>query len=436
MAQVAQGCRHISQITDEQVIERLRKGCNYKQTSGDKLLAQLATLTCLLQSRLVDILSQPSEARWKLQLHFKSPLALKQHVHALVTTLKCNGRHFPSELLAEWLHVLDAASAAASGALKEVEALFAAGHDATPKTVAGYVNDLMNMAALLNVGSVMDILADPVQFRVKLSTLCKSPYTESTYISRVLSIFKANPQFKEKHKTAYEAWQRAASEHRARHLQVAKQNAPTSARQAENYAPMDEWRQCLEQQLTAAEPHATLRDSMTVLFLAYACTMPPKRAEIGTLRIFNHHPTAQEQEANPNYIVLSDAVMQINRHKTSKHAIHKAGITEVMPKEFMAVLRASLERWPRTHLFVDARGQAYDTKGFSKWVIRTTGRLFGGTKAPGISLLRHSFCTALDFNRLTGAQREEVARRGHTPETQDRYRFVSLVPTPKQPAQP
>jgi hypothetical protein len=152
--------------------------------------------------------------------------------------------------------------------------------------------------------------------------------------------------------------------------------------------------------------------------------MPPKRAEVGTLYLFDTEPQADEKEAFPNYIVLDRALMCINKHKTSKHEAHSTGIVEELPEEFMSALRTSLHRWPRQHLFVDDNGKGYDAKGFSKWVTRTTGRLFGD-KAPGINLLRHSFCTSLDYNRLTCAERDSIAlRSGHSATMQDQYRFL------------
>ena len=149
---------------------------------------------------------------------------------------------------------------------------------------------------------------------------------------------------------------------------------------------MDEWRQCLVRLQAESDPHATLQQSMALTFVAYACLLPPKRAEMGTLRIFDNPPSVAERAATPNHIVLSNATMHIGQHKTSKHAIHAAGITETLPQEFMSVLRVSLERWPRDHLFVDGSEKSYDGPGFSKWVIRTTSGLFGGNKAPGVSL--------------------------------------------------
>ena len=223
---------HQLQLTDEAIMDRVKKQCSYKQTSGERLLEQLRTLTHVLQSPQADILSQPGEAHRKLLRHFKSPLALKQHVQAVVTMLQYHSKHFPSEVRTEWQGILDDAATKAASAQQGVEALLAGLEDATPKTIAGYLNDLMNMTALLNASSVLEVLAEPTRFRVQLSMLCKSPYSESTYISRLLSVFKAKPELKEKYSAAHKAWQCAASEHRARHLRVAKQNAPTNARQA------------------------------------------------------------------------------------------------------------------------------------------------------------------------------------------------------------
>jgi integrase len=41
-----------------------------------------------------------------------------------------------------------------------------------------------------------------------------------------------------------------------------------------------------------------------------------------------------------------------------------------------------------------------------------------------VSLLRHAYATGLDFNSLTGVQKDDIAlRMGHTTPTQDIYRW-------------
>ena len=119
--------------------------------------------------------------------------------------------------------------------------------------------------------------------------------------------------------------------------------------------------------------------------------------------------------------------LSLTEHKTSKHEAHQSGITEDLSADFMDILRSSLEHWPRDHLFVAADNKPFTTASFSKWFVRTTGKLFEG-KAPGVSLLRHAWATSLDFNTITIAEREEVARQmGHSPAMQDCYRFLKLA---------
>ena len=171
-----------------------------------------------------------------------------------------------------------------------------------------------------------------------------------------------------------------------------------------------------------------LQKSMVKVLLAYACTMPPKRAEVGGLRVFSTDPTLDEKAESPNHIVLDAALMRVTKHKTSKHAAHAHGIEESLSAEFMHVLEESMEAFPRTHLFVDSNGHALTPQGFSKWVIRSTKGLFDG-KAPGVSLLRHAFCTDLDFNKLTGVEKDKIAARmKHSSKQQEMYRFIDIRP--------
>jgi site-specific recombinase XerD len=202
-------------------------------------------------------------------------------------------------------------------------------------------------------------------------------------------------------------------------LEGLKAECTYKPRQSANYVAMDVWKQRLAEMQQEPDPHSTLQGSMRFLFLVYACSMPVKRCEVGSVQIFQTEPSTQE---------LAKALMRITRHKTSKHEAHRGGIEEQLSEEFMAVLRDSLKRWPRESMFIDTKGQAYTNKGFSKWVRRTTAHLFGD-RAPGINLLRHSYCTSLDYNSLTGAQRDAIALRcGHSARQQDLYRYLTLEP--------
>ena len=61
----------------------------------------------------------------------------------------------------------------------------------------------------------------------------------------------------------------------------------------------------------ALDSNEALECSQAVLLRAYICSMPPKRAEVSTIAIFQTEPTA------PNYIVLDAATMPCLTLRTS-----------------------------------------------------------------------------------------------------------------------
>ena len=243
-----------------------------------------------------------------------------------------------------------------------------------------------------------------------------------------MSLFRHNERLQQVHRAAFEAWSRASSEHRARHMQVARQNAPTNANQTRNYASMADWQAAFDRLRHTPGAHSTLSKSQALVLFAYACMMPPKRAEMGAVRIFQARPTdTTDLTTFPNHIIMSESVLRLMKHKTSKHQAHRDGITEQLAPGFMDVLSQSLASQPREYLFVNSKGQAFTNQGFSKYVTRTTKSIFGGDKSPGVSLLRHAFCTSLDYNTLTGQERVDLAlRMGHSSPMQDMYRFLRL----------
>jgi hypothetical protein len=96
--------------------------------------------------------------------HFKSSLALKQHVQAIMTTV------ITRLYLLTPLRSGDRSLLLSTVAQQEVTDLFACAEsqlDASEKTVAGYRRDLMNIGALCNVEQVMvDVITNPADFKL------------------------------------------------------------------------------------------------------------------------------------------------------------------------------------------------------------------------------------------------------------------------------
>ena len=142
------------------------------------------------------------------------------------------------------------------------------------------------------------------------------------------------------------------------------------------------------------------------------------------MRIFRgSEPSKEERNEHPNHIVLIDGEprMTIGQNKTAKHY---DAIEEVLPDSFLRVLKDSLDRHPRLFLFVDSN--------HSPVFLEVVHPIHQGNvrdKAPGVSLLRHAFCTDLDLNSMTGLQLDNVAAKmGHSAARQMEYRFVESKP--------
>ncbi len=392
-----------------------------KRANGKTVLGKLDTITEIITQHgrdLAAIYTSPEEAIQHLRNHFNSSHALAQHMQAansLVRTLRPKENYKKPLIL--WGEALKEAEEDSHASRCKINQLFSDPMGATEKTIQGYVDHACNMMARVNAINMETIIADPAFFRPLLIRSC-SAGTESCYISTIMGICKRNPQ----------ASCGASSEHNARSKREALSNAPSNPSLANNFVPMREWHEKLQELLSVEDPHATLLASMAVTFLAYACSMPPKRAEVGGICVFMTEPTEEDVARAPNRIIMDRSEMHITEHKTSQHRVHEDGILEDLTPDFMKILRASINKYPRSHLFIDSTAKAYDRPGFSQWVRRTTQGWFGG-RAPGVSLLRHAFCTDLDYNKMTGLEREETAlRMGHEVKTQDRYRYINMKP--------
>ena len=175
-------------LSDESVLELVDKESRNKQTTGSKVKARLLFLSSLLCAPLSNILLHPEDTARQLSRHFVSPLAYQQHVQAIITTVKYLGKRAPPHCKSAWDDLQAKAAKKCKDVQQQVHALFTNATDATPKTVSGYVNDIMNMSAICNVENIMDVLTNPSQYRIHLHNHCNSFYTESTYISKLLSI--------------------------------------------------------------------------------------------------------------------------------------------------------------------------------------------------------------------------------------------------------
>ena len=414
-------------LKDEEILAAYERQLKKNKASGAWSRPQLETVRRILGAApLRVILLDPTDSERRLRAYFCSALARRQHTRVILTLVQGLGNRAPPEALQFWREALETATRDSETERQELRAWFE-GSKATQASIETHVADAHRMLAKLNAPSLRAVLIDPLTYREQLRQKAPEEGTAACHVQKIVLCFSLSPSLREQYPDAHASWRSAAAEHALRSFERYDTNEPTE-KQAANFVPLSRWAQKLDERLAESDPHSTLAKSQATLLMAYTSLIPVKRCEMGSVRVFASDPTPQEAAQFPNHIVLGSARMSLSIHKTAK----KFGplVEPLLPEKFMSVLRASLSRWPRQYIFVNALGEPHTNKSSSAFVQRAARHLFDG-KAAGVSLCRHAHATALEFDKVSRAARRSVAHRmGHSLDVQDRYRFLSL----KEPA--
>ena len=303
-------------------------------------------------------------------------------------------------------------------------------------TCSTYEARLRQLRVGLRAPSVRAVALAPQRYVPALRrwhvTGAKTVMTVKNYVTALLVFFRHDPRLAEADAAnAHAPWRAFHRELMDLEEQAYMRNRPVNTRQERNYVSFAEIDARLRQLEASADPHATLRTSMQLLLLSFYAHTLPKRSDLGALHVYVGRPRAPQAVLRAqNYVVLAapgapaDAaasMLVLHRHKTAKTY---GETVEVLNAPLQRVLRASLARWPRDHVFVTDAGAPMCNNTYSKFVMRTFAALFDG-RAAGTALLRHAYVSQLDFNRLSMRTRAEIARgMGHTAEMQSMYKWV------------
>lgn len=242
-----------------------------------------------------------------------------------------------------------------------------------------------------------------------------SEQTRKSYISAVLAIFRHNNDLKEKEKDAYLKWYDAFAKTHSIIEDRYKHNEPTQ-RQKDVYVPFDTVVQARD---------ALKKGTIERLLFAFYTYLPPLRCDFNRVYVYHGNTLPLEPEEK-NYIhIRSDnqcSKLILNEYKTQKG---KQAYEKELPGELCTELMVSLKAQPREWLFVDKTGKPFSAKSYTQWANRILAKVLG--KRMTISMMRHSYINSLDFNTLTVAEKEEIAKdMAHTVGTQDRYRLIFM----------
>jgi hypothetical protein len=175
----------------------------------------------------------------------------------------------------------------------------------------------------------------------------------------------------------------------------------------------------------AAARDALPSGSIERLLLGMYTLVPPARADYNACRIYPSSAAAAGDQGN--HVVLprdarQPASIVLTEYKTQRNY---GRVTTEVPPELRREMEASLSAWPRAYLFSQKNGEAFTPSAFSTWANRALRRVFG--RPVTLTILRHAFVSALDFNRLTYGQLRAVSRAMmHSLDTQKRYHWVAM----------
>ena len=263
------------------------------------------------------------------------------------------------------------------------------------------------------------ILRNPKQSIEFIFKISESENTRKSYISAILAIYKHNSAlknasgFSEPHKIWVDKFNILEESIQERY----KQNKP-SEKQLEGYVPYEE--------IVKKRDELPNTDSNKLLLGMYTY-IKPLRADFNAVALavpavpaVPAYPTDPKDPKDQNYIDISNKKLVLQEYKTKKN-YDKLEIK--LPDELLKLINDSLKESPRDFLFVDRTGKPYSANSFIKWANR---RFLGLFKKPlTITLIRHSYISSLDQNKLSTKEKEKIAlEMGHTKNLQDLYRFI------------
>jgi hypothetical protein len=339
---------------------------------------------------------------------------------------------------------------------------------------AQYHRQLMRLQALGAAGGVrrplVALLSSPslTMERILSCVDASRIHARHALVTAVLATFKRVAELGRRFPNAARRWQRALLETEKPIREHELSNQP-SERQRRAVVSLEE--------VVAKSDGLPAGSFERLLLCTYGAELPPVRRDVHDVPI-RFTPAAaaaadsgaEQQDKKHsrsrggvgNYVVVSPefshGVLVLNEYKTAKHFKR---LEIAMTAGYLAELKASLSRYPRSHLFVanapapaalvaeDEAATAASSSShngarsggwmrlrrpfkseasFGQWANRTLRRVFDGRPVT-LTMLRHAYVTGLfhspSFSRLSDAELIQIHRQmGHSAERARAYRFV------------
>jgi hypothetical protein len=294
-------------------------------------------------------------------------------------------------------------------------------------TKISYISRIAGLMRKIDADSLFTVLEDPVRWYPKIREAYPSISTRRNLLTVFLALFTKDKDLEEDvgGEDVLKKWKQYHEElSRYEKTQVAK--SEPSKKQVAKYTSFEEI-ETKYHQLGKKSPHESLRSSQQYLLLSVVLHLKPKRADLGSVKIYHEKNPNRTDE---NYIVLrtrGSSYLVMNLYKTNKfyHTVE-----EDLPRELTDDLQTSLRRHPRDFLFVSSDEKPMNNNTYAKWVGNQFKSLFD--RGTTVGLLRHIFLSEkADLNEMTIAEQEDVAKKmGHSRQLQQQYKWPKKTVCP------
>jgi len=246
------------------------------------------------------------------------------------------------------------------------------------------------------------ILRHPQETINTLDSLNTSIVTKRSRISSLCGLLKHWDEGKKKYTTEHQQW---CSFQRDLNRSISEKalDGEASEREIINWVP---WHKVLARE---KELSKTQYGSNEHLLLAMYTHIEPMRADFGNVKLYFSDPPDCTRTREGNFVYCSKdpqkSYICLNQYKTMKKygRFHRK-----LPDSLVQIIHANLVIQPREYLFA-FDGEPYTKKNsFGKYANRIFNNLF--QKRMTISLMRHSFISAIDFNMTKAKDLIQVSR--------------------------
>lgn len=279
-----------------------------------------------------------------------------------------------------------------------------------------FINKLEQMKVITASSSLIDLIKSPDVSWKKLTSasgISQTPSNHHVFLSAVCALFKHVPSLTTKFPKAAREW----SQMRWNNSQPLKDryldNQPTDRQRNAKipYAEIESKRDALP----AGDP-------TKLLLMMYTLLPPARGGDYHSVSV--HRQASAKPDAKGNYLLLPPSgvcKLVLTEFKTAK--IYGTIVHE-LPRLLCEEIRLSLKLIPRKHLFMSSEtGKPFTRSAFSGWANRLLKRLFG--KPVTLTMIRHLYVSALDFNKMTMREMEAIGKRmGHRMEMQKQYQWI------------